>query len=148
MLHIWIRSGCRVITTETEPLHRCATLPIHIAWYSGPMEKLANALWRLTTRKTKLGWVDPEKGIVIDPEVNCRWSFSDLKPECRSCRNVLRCMNMQCQKSLKLLMERQFASIENQNVCNQLTNAKRYVYSSSCVLQFESERAKHTIHCS
>ena len=35
MLHIWIRSGCRVITTETEPLHRCATLPIHIAWYSG-----------------------------------------------------------------------------------------------------------------
>lgn len=31
--------------------------------------------------------------------VNCRWSFSDLKPECRSCRNVLRCMNMQCKKS-------------------------------------------------
>ena len=52
MLHIWIRSGCCVITTETEPLHRCATLPIHIAWYSGPMEKLANALWRLTTLKT------------------------------------------------------------------------------------------------
>lgn len=23
---------------KTEPLHRCATLPIHIAWYSGPME--------------------------------------------------------------------------------------------------------------
>lgn len=28
-------------------------------------------------------------------------------------------------------MERQFASIENQNVCNQLTNAKRYVYSET-----------------
>lgn len=47
-----------------------------------------------------------------------------------------------------LHQERQFASIENQNVCNQLTNTKRYVYSSSGVLQFESERAKHTIHCS
>lgn len=49
--------------------------------------------------KNQLGWVDPEKGVVIDPEVNRQWSFSDLKPECRRCKNVLQCMNMRCKKS-------------------------------------------------
>lgn len=49
--------------------------------------------------KNQLGWVDPEKGVVIDPEVNRQWSFSDLKPACRRCKNVLQCMNMRCKKS-------------------------------------------------
>lgn len=61
--------------------------------------KIGKCTVALDHPQNQLGWVDPEKGIVIDPEVNCRWSFSDLKPECRSCRNVLRCMNMQCKKS-------------------------------------------------
>lgn len=50
--------------------------------------KIGKCTVALDHPQNQLGWVDPEKGIVIDPEVNCRWSFSDLKPECRSCRNV------------------------------------------------------------
>ena len=61
--------------------------------------KIGKCTVALDHPQNQLGWVDPEKGVVIDPEVNCRWSFSDLKPECRSCQNVLRCMNMRCKKS-------------------------------------------------
>lgn len=49
--------------------------------------------------KNQLGWVDPERGVVINTEMKRRWNISDLKPECRSCQNVLSCMNMRCKKS-------------------------------------------------
>ena len=45
-------------------------------------------------------------------------------------------------------MERQFASIENQNVCNQCTNAKRYVYSYPVCynLNQKEQSTQSTVH--
>ena len=50
--------------------------------------------------KNHFGWVDPQRGVVLDSSINNLWSFSQLKSECYTCPDVLACLNMQCKKSL------------------------------------------------
>lgn len=49
--------------------------------------------------KNRLGWIDPKKGVVINSDINQLWGFSELKPECRSCPDLLQCMNLRCGRS-------------------------------------------------
>lgn len=64
---------------------------------SGKIEKCTTCL---DHPKNLLGKVDPEKGISLDPQINALWSFSHLKAECYSCKDVLACLNLQCRKHL------------------------------------------------
>lgn len=68
--------------------------------YNGMIEKCTLSLGHSQNR---LGWVDPEKGIVINSDINRLWSFSELKPECRSCPDVLQCMNLRCGRNRIIL---------------------------------------------
>lgn len=45
-----------------------------------------------------LGFVHPEKGVVLNPEINKLWSSSKLKHECYTCPEVLSCLNLRCKK--------------------------------------------------
>lgn len=46
--------------------------------------------------KNFVGYVDPEKGIIIDDEINRLWTTNDLNPECCMCSHVLSCLNLTC----------------------------------------------------
>lgn len=50
--------------------------------------------------KNLLGYVDSDEGIILDDSINRLWSESELKPECKKCRDVLSCLNMQCKKGM------------------------------------------------
>lgn len=63
----------------------------------GKIEKCTVAL---DHPKNLLGWVDPERGVVLDGEINRLWSVSDLRPECNTCADVLSCLNMRCKKGV------------------------------------------------
>ena len=45
-----------------------------------------------------MGWVDPEKGIVLDEAINRLWSSDQLKQGCYTCPEVLSCFNLRCRK--------------------------------------------------
>lgn len=62
---------------------------------SGKIEKCTIAL---DHPKNMVGYVDPDKGVVINDEANRLWSTFDLKPECHTCPDVLKCLNMKCKK--------------------------------------------------
>lgn len=64
---------------------------------NGKIEKCTVAL---DHPKNLLGFVDSDKGVVLNPEINNLWGFSGLKPECTTCSDILSCFNMQCKKSL------------------------------------------------
>lgn len=49
--------------------------------------------------KNLLGVVNPDKGVIINEEVNKLWSESALTPECYNCKDVLSCLNKQCRMS-------------------------------------------------
>lgn len=48
--------------------------------------------------KNAVGRVDPDSGVQIDEAANSQWSYPKLKPACRTCPEVLQCMNMRCGK--------------------------------------------------
>ncbi len=50
--------------------------------------------------KNCVGYVDSDKGVILDETKNQLWCHSALKPECRSCPDVLSCLNMQCRKKI------------------------------------------------
>lgn len=50
--------------------------------------------------KNLLGYVDAERGVVLDEEINRIWSRFELKKDCYSCTGVLSCLNLQCRKAL------------------------------------------------
>ena len=47
-----------------------------------------------------VGYIDPEKGVVIDEKMNQLWCGGELKPECYHCKDVLSCMNLHCRKAV------------------------------------------------
>ncbi len=49
--------------------------------------------------KNKLGEVDSINGITIDDRVNNLWSNTTLKNECYTCKDVLCCFNMRCNRN-------------------------------------------------
>lgn len=50
--------------------------------------------------KNLLGYLDQEKGVILDQEVNKLWSTADLKSECYHCSDVLSCFNLRCKKAI------------------------------------------------
>jgi uncharacterized protein len=62
---------------------------------SGKIEKCTVCL---DHPKNLLGWVDRDKGIVLNDKINELWSSSDIKPECYKCSDVLSCFNLKCKK--------------------------------------------------
>lgn len=64
---------------------------------SGKIEKCTVAL---DHPKNLLGWVDPEKGIVLDEAINRLWSSDQLKQGCYTCPEVLSCFNLRCRKGI------------------------------------------------
>lgn len=64
---------------------------------NGKIEKCTVAL---DHPKNCVGFVDPEKGVILNSEINKLWTSVDLKAECATCSDVLSCFNMQCKKSL------------------------------------------------
>lgn len=61
-----------------------------------PSGKIEKCTVCLDHPKNRLGVVDPEKGIILDPAVNALWSSFDLKLECFTCPDALSCCNMKC----------------------------------------------------
>ncbi len=49
--------------------------------------------------KNLLGIVNPEKGVIIDEDINKVWSESALKSECYNCKDILSCLNKKCRMS-------------------------------------------------
>jgi uncharacterized protein len=49
--------------------------------------------------KNKLGVVDSINGITIDDRINSLWSNNMLKNECYTCKDVLSCFNMHCNRN-------------------------------------------------
>lgn len=64
---------------------------------NGKIEKCTVALNR---QENQVGYVDPEKGVVLDNKTNRMWSPDDLKPECCVCPDVLSCFNLTCRKGV------------------------------------------------
>lgn len=62
---------------------------------SGKIEKCTIAL---DHPKNMVGYVDPDKGVVIRDEANRQWCTFDLKSECQGCPDVLKCFNMRCKR--------------------------------------------------
>ena len=63
---------------------------------NGKIEKCSRCL---DHTKNHLGHVDPEKGVLLNEEINKIWTSSHLKQECLRCTEVLRCFNMVCRKA-------------------------------------------------
>lgn len=63
----------------------------------GRIEKCTVAL---DQPRNLVGYVDPDKGLVLDNEANLVWSPDDLKPECYVCPDVLSCFNLTCRKGV------------------------------------------------
>lgn len=72
----------------------------------GTIEKCTVAL---NHPKNRIGYVVPEKGVVLDTTADRQWSGIDLKPECFRCAKVLSCLNMQCPRA---------QIMEGSSVCN------------------------------
>lgn len=63
----------------------------------GRIEKCATAL---NHPKNQVGYVDPDKGVILDDAVNRLWSPNDFKAECCVCPDVLTCLNLACRKGV------------------------------------------------
>ena len=46
--------------------------------------------------KNLVGYVDPDKGVILNKEINCLWTGMELKTECVGCPDVLSCLNLAC----------------------------------------------------
>ena len=46
--------------------------------------------------KNLLGYLDFERGVVLDKEINKLWTEFKLKDECRRCKQMISCLNMKC----------------------------------------------------
>lgn len=66
---------------------------------SGKIEKCTVAL---DHPKNQLGYVDDEKGIVLDEAMNRLWSAHPIKTECASCTQALSCLNLSCKRNTVL----------------------------------------------
>lgn len=64
---------------------------------NGKIEKCTIALGH---PKNQVGYVDLDKGIIIDQNKSYRWCHSELKKECYSCPEVLSCLNISCRKKV------------------------------------------------
>lgn len=65
-----------------------------------PDGKIVKCTVCLNHPKNLVGYVDPEKGVILDEEANLLWSAPQpLKSECKKCPDVLSCMNMACRKA-------------------------------------------------
>ncbi len=62
---------------------------------NGKIEKCTVAL---DSPENSIGYVDPQKGVVINEDANALWWKVNLNQKCYSCRDVLSCFNMQCRK--------------------------------------------------
>ena len=45
-----------------------------------------------------VGYVNPNRGVVLNDIANRQWSTSNIKPECNTCSYVLSCLNLACKK--------------------------------------------------
>lgn len=50
--------------------------------------------------KNLVGYVDSERGVILDQVANQLWCTSDLKPKCLTCSDVLSCLNICCRKTI------------------------------------------------
>lgn len=48
--------------------------------------------------KNLVGYLDADKGVLLNDAANRPWCCSDLKPECYSCPDILSCFNLQCKR--------------------------------------------------
>lgn len=62
---------------------------------SGKIEKCTTAL---DHPQNCIGYVDPNKGVIIDEEANHLWSDLKLNEECYHCGELLSCLNLHCRK--------------------------------------------------
>lgn len=49
--------------------------------------------------KNLLGYLAPERGVVLNEEINKLWADATLKQECYHCPDILSCLNMKCKMS-------------------------------------------------
>lgn len=59
-------------------------------------------LWVPNHPKNQLGYVDAQKGIVLDETMNRLWSSYPIKTECVSCAQALSCLNLSCKRNTVL----------------------------------------------
>lgn len=64
-----------------------------------PNGKIEKCTLCLDHPKNQLGYIDPNKGVIINQAVSQQWSYSELKSECRSCPDILQCMNLRCARN-------------------------------------------------
>lgn len=61
----------------------------------GKIEKCTVAL---DSPENYIGFVDSQKGVLIDKKANAKWTCYTLEAQCYSCKDVLSCFNLSCKK--------------------------------------------------
>ncbi len=64
---------------------------------NGKIEKCTTAF---DHPRNLVGYVEPNRGVVLNDVANNAWCTSELKPACYHCADVLSCLNLKCRKSL------------------------------------------------
>lgn len=70
-----------------------------------------------------IGYIDDDKGIVLNQQANQQWCHFQLKPECLKCTKVITCMNMSCPSKRVICGETDFP-------CSDCTYRQGYIYPS------------------
>ncbi len=63
-----------------------------------PNDQIEKCTIRLGHPRNQVGYVDPDKGVILDDAANRLWTANDLRPECGTCSEVLKCLNIVCRE--------------------------------------------------
>ena len=65
-----------------------------------PNGKIEKCTIAIDHPNNQVGYVDSEKGVIINKELSNRWCHSKINPECYTCDELLSCLNISCRKKI------------------------------------------------
>ena len=78
----------------------CASRPKGFIFRAnGNIEKCTIAI---DNPNNKVGYIDTEKGVILDKNACDRWCTSNVEPKCFTCPDILSCLNQSCRKGVIL----------------------------------------------
>jgi uncharacterized protein len=88
------------------PREKSLDMPLYDICYAsypyGFVFRADNKIEKCTIRpghpKNQVGYVDPYEGVILDDAANQLWTTNDLKPECGTCPEALKCLNLACRE--------------------------------------------------
>ncbi len=64
---------------------------------NGKVEKCTIAI---DNPNNQVGYIDPQKGVIIDKQSSDKWCHSEINQKCYTCSDVLSCLNIFCRKKI------------------------------------------------